>query len=297
MRVIPFFLLLCLVPALTAQTSFSPLVVDDQAAQEHLREHPNLGIAPIAKLAHVVGEVAIQVKIDPSGRVVGATVLSGPPMLIGTATDSVREWTFAPFTKDGQPVFAAAVVKVFYTELTPVPKHGESSQLQNYYHAQLECAMSQRQGSKPAESAKLCGKFAESGDALPSRQFAWEQRKAYIDASKAYLHNNQLDEALAEAEKAVALVKSGNDDSQSIMYAYAARALVEVQKHDLSAADADFSIAEEAERGGVATVQSESIKKAYTKVLKSILETRAQVLNALGNLAEAKVKSDEAAKL
>jgi len=279
-----------------AQTSFAPVAVDSQTAEQHLQADPNLGIAPIAKLAHVVGDVAIQVKVNRAGRVVGAVALSGPPMLVGTAMDSVRQWTYSPFTENGQPVYATTVVKVSYTEQTPLEK-GESRQLQDYYHAQAECMMSERQHEKAAAIAKTCAKFSKAADALPAEQFEWERRKAYTEASNGYLHNNQPDLALAEAEKAVVLVKSGEDDSQSIALAYGARALAEVQLHNLSAAQVDLATAEQAERGAILTIQSETMKKAYTSVLKSLLETQAQVLSSENKAAEAKVKSDEAAKL
>lgn len=297
MRALFVSLLTWCCPVLLAQTSFSPLIIDNQTAQQHLQAHPNLGIAPIAKMAHVFGDVLVQLKIDPKGNVVGAVVLSGAPMLIGSAKESAREWTFSPFTKDGQPVFATTVVNISYTDQTPLPKHPEGWRLESYYSAGPNCVTALKEAKKPKDAALFCARYSKSADALPEGQFLWERREAYLYSSNAYLHNSQPNEALAEAEKGVALVKSGEDDSHSIALAYGARALAEAQLHNLSGADADLAIAEQAERGAIATIQGDAMKKAYTVTLKSILQTHAQVLTAENNAAEAKIKSDEAANL
>ena len=51
--------------------------------------------------------VVLQVLVDPSGRPQTIKVLRGSqkaPLLDGAAAAAVRQWTFSPATKDGQPV-------------------------------------------------------------------------------------------------------------------------------------------------------------------------------------------------
>ena len=48
----------------------------------------------IAVSAHVRGAVVIEVSIDEQGRVVDASVLSGPRLLKDFAVQAVRKWTF-----------------------------------------------------------------------------------------------------------------------------------------------------------------------------------------------------------
>jgi len=50
----------------------------------------------IALVAHITGQVAIHVTIDSEGRVDGADVISGPPILGMYAAANVWGWRFAP---------------------------------------------------------------------------------------------------------------------------------------------------------------------------------------------------------
>ena len=77
-----------------AQTSFK---VDDADAQQHLLKHVDPEYPGIAKAAQVQGEVVLQLDIGTDGRVMKATPLSGPPMLLQAAADAARQWQYKPF--------------------------------------------------------------------------------------------------------------------------------------------------------------------------------------------------------
>ena len=51
--------------------------------------------SPIARAAHVSGEVVVRVTMDANGRVTRAEALSGPDVLRPTSLDNIRRWTFA----------------------------------------------------------------------------------------------------------------------------------------------------------------------------------------------------------
>lgn len=57
----------------------------------------------IARSAHVEGTVIIEAAIDQDGRVSGARVLRGHPLLDGEALAAVRQWTFTPTLLNGVP--------------------------------------------------------------------------------------------------------------------------------------------------------------------------------------------------
>jgi TonB family protein len=296
MRLISLGLLLVSSPLL-AQTAFAPLLIDGPTARQHLVTHPDPEIPPIARAAHVFGTVTVQVEIDPTGHVIGATVLSAAPMLIGAATANVRSWAYTPFTQNDQPVFATTVVTLTYGPDTPLPKHSDPASLQNYYRASGECGLAEHDNRKPADVAKVCAKLSAAADALPQDQYFWERRAAYLRTSNAFLHNNQPDDALAEADKAVAVAKLGHDSSHDIALAYATRAQAESSLNKLSAADADLTIAEDAEHGAIATIQSDTMKKNYVNVLKAILYLHSRVLTSMGNAQTGRTEIDEADKL
>jgi protein TonB len=73
-------------------------------------------VAPVypelAMKAGVQGVVIIEATIDARGRVVGATVLKGLPMLDEAALEAVRKWVYTPTLLDGVPTPVIMTVTV-----------------------------------------------------------------------------------------------------------------------------------------------------------------------------------------
>jgi len=59
---------------------------------------------PLAIQTHLEGTVVVQAVIDEHGDVVEAKVVSGPPLLIQSALDAVRQWKFEPTYLNDEPV-------------------------------------------------------------------------------------------------------------------------------------------------------------------------------------------------
>src|SRR5215469_16567896 len=49
-----------------------------------------------ADMLHINGSVVLTITVDPSGNVTCVQVVSGHPLIIGVAIDSVRRWKFRP---------------------------------------------------------------------------------------------------------------------------------------------------------------------------------------------------------
>ncbi|MGH9769810.1 MAG: TonB family protein [Blastocatellia bacterium] len=58
---------------------------------------------PIAKAVRASGEVKVEVTIDKTGKVVSARVVSGHPLLRGSAQAAARQWKFKPTMVSGKP--------------------------------------------------------------------------------------------------------------------------------------------------------------------------------------------------
>ena len=69
---------------------------------------------PVAKAAHVQGTVELVASASPDGRVSAVTLLSGPAMLQGSATDAVLHWAYPPISLDGVAVPFRVVVDIDY---------------------------------------------------------------------------------------------------------------------------------------------------------------------------------------
>jgi len=59
---------------------------------------------PIARAAHVSGNVVVRVLIDEEGKVIAAQAISGHPLLQAAGVGAARMTTFTPFVLDGTAV-------------------------------------------------------------------------------------------------------------------------------------------------------------------------------------------------
>jgi TonB family protein len=75
--------------------------VSEDVARQHLLNYVDPVYPPIAKAAHITGEVLLSVTIDSRGHVFKAETLSGPAMLMAASIDAVKQWTFSPFDSTG----------------------------------------------------------------------------------------------------------------------------------------------------------------------------------------------------
>lgn len=50
---------------------------------------------------HIKGTIVLAIAVDANGEITCVTVVSGHPLIIGTAIDSVRRWKFRPYGANG----------------------------------------------------------------------------------------------------------------------------------------------------------------------------------------------------
>lgn len=70
---------------------------------------------PDAKAARVQGQVRFEALIGADGTVQNLKVISGPPLLVSSALEAVKQWVYKPTLLNGQPVAVVTVVDVNYT--------------------------------------------------------------------------------------------------------------------------------------------------------------------------------------
>jgi TonB family protein len=69
---------------------------------------PNVNYPPIAKAAHVSGDVTVTFAINPDGTTTSVQLVSGPPMLAAAVVDPIKKWRFkTPLTLATQTYFEA----------------------------------------------------------------------------------------------------------------------------------------------------------------------------------------------
>jgi TonB family protein len=69
---------------------------------------------PIAVMAHIEGSVRVQFVVGTDGATKELTYLSGPPLLMKAAMDSVRTWRFKPTIVSGEPVEVETIAAVTF---------------------------------------------------------------------------------------------------------------------------------------------------------------------------------------
>ena len=67
---------------------------------------------PLAQRMRVFGTVELEGVVGLDGRIHDLHVISGNPLLVGSAVDAVRQWIFRPTTLNGDPVEVVQPVTV-----------------------------------------------------------------------------------------------------------------------------------------------------------------------------------------
>jgi len=81
----------------------------------------------IAKTAHISGTVILHAIIAKDGSVQEVMYISGPPLLMRSAMDAVKQWKYEPTLLSGQPVEVDTTISVVFTlgsspsDSTPAP--------------------------------------------------------------------------------------------------------------------------------------------------------------------------------
>ena len=99
----------------TAQSSPSPRpAVGGNVVPAQLLRRAPVNYPPLARQARVSGTVRVEAVIGTDGKVKSARAISGPPLLMRAATDSVRQWEYSPATLNGQPTETTTLVDLLF---------------------------------------------------------------------------------------------------------------------------------------------------------------------------------------
>lgn len=254
---------------------------------------------PIAKAAHVSGEVKLQIQVDTDGRVTIAKVISGPPMLVEAAEECVKQWAYQPPMLDGKPVSTTTTVAIKF-ELPTLINPNDEQIASKFFPIDQACVKAVTSNADISQQASLCKQAADIAQTFSDQERFIERRSTFVYASTALRRDKQLRDALEYGNKAVAVVQQGHDDGSGSSAAYGVRAQAEAELGDLNTASDDLEKAEAFERSAITEMNkmdSKFVKHAYIPTLRGLLSYHAQVLSALGKADEAKAKTAEAESL
>src|ERR1039458_8703447 len=195
---------------------------------------------PLAKAAHVSGEVKLQVEIGKDGHVTGTKVVSGPPMLVGSAQACVKQWLYEPVLVDARPVSTSTTVTIKFDLPAPVNPNDEQI-ASRFFPLDQACIKAVSSNIDPDQQADACKQAADVAQTFSDQERFIERRGAFVYASTALRRDKQVAAALDYANKAVSVVKQGHDDGSGSSAAYGVRAQAEAHLGCLVAASDDLT--------------------------------------------------------
>jgi protein TonB len=69
---------------------------------------------PLARQAHIQGQVQIDAVLDEQGNVVEMKVVSGPPLLYQAALDALKKWKYEPTYLNDRPIAVQMIVTITF---------------------------------------------------------------------------------------------------------------------------------------------------------------------------------------
>ena len=69
---------------------------------------------PLARQAHIQGQVQIDAILDEQGNVIDMKVVSGPPLLYQAALDALKKWKYEPTYLNDQPIAVEMIVTITF---------------------------------------------------------------------------------------------------------------------------------------------------------------------------------------
>lgn len=82
-----------------------------------------------ALMKGIQGDVVFNIVVDENGKIVSSKLVSGDPLLVAASKDAIRQYSFRPYTVDGNPVRVESQLGFHFT----VARKGDSAQ------GQVEC--------------------------------------------------------------------------------------------------------------------------------------------------------------
>jgi len=285
--------------SLSGQTVTLGQTVSEQDSISHLKVHSDPIYPPIAKAAHISGDVHLAVTIEADGKVSGVKTISGPAMLMGAAIDAVKSWTYAPFEVAGTAERVTTEVTVPFvlpkpkTELTKAQLQAE----QATFPLEDKCRTALRAADHEA-AVTACSQALDM--ALIAGDITNSDQLSLLDAHEMYGHAllvvGQLSKALSEENAAIEEAKKClTDTDQEYGTPFYWRAMIEAASGQADAAFVDIKIAEDSQRRAIQHLPS--MKEIYGRYLASMLRQHAAWLDQMGKSAEANTLRTEAASL
>jgi protein TonB len=286
------FCLLLFVAAIGAAED-KPERVEPDVATRNLTKKVEPTVPPLAKAVGVGGTVVADIIIDPAGKVISVTIISGHPMLAPAFIETVKQWQYTPFLKSGHPV--SVMTRVEWNVASPKYSPSQEKAVNEYYPAFQSCYDLLMQG-KDKDAEQKCRETLTLADQLPENRIL-ERSDARVFLGHALFRQRRFSESIPLYEKAVEIRRPYEHSDRDADFASEntslARAYAAVGR--LSESDASYSQAVTIFKAAI--VNLPDMKDNYTARLKSTLLEYSKLKAAIGQNQEASRLEKEAGQL
>jgi TonB family protein len=263
----------------------------------HELSHNDPVYPPIARAAHVQGDVLLHVDVDENGTVTKVEAIGGPPMLKGAAIEAVRHWTYQPFVVDGKATAVHVVVSVPFSLGIPAAAEKSDQAIGQAFFPLDTVCRADNSAHNYVKAVKDCGDLAAVAGRFPDpKQRANEIRGAHEAYGQALAFSGDMPAALAEFELAVDIAeKSLTSKDAEYATAYYWRAFAEHALKMPIEAERDYTKAETSYRE--AMVHLPNMKQIYARYLAHTLAYHSVLAEQTGHADLAKKMQSEALEL
>jgi len=240
-RIILFLALTC--PAF-GQTPFVRIPPDDAA--KHLISKPSPAYPALAKATHITGPVILEISINESGKPSVRRAVSGHPLLIFSATDSISGWVYQPFELNGKPATVKTFVMVAFedTASQDTQGHAEMLLLHNFWTAEDAALTALATGDYAGASQQLSQASDILGPASHHSPQLLERSQWMTTMGQLYMDQKKFEESEPYYKNALKLLQDNDKEAPETAAALAHLGYLYAQekKYDLARELANKSV-------------------------------------------------------
>jgi TonB family protein len=233
----------------------------------HQLSHPTPVYPPIAKAAHVQGDVLLHADVDEHGKVTAVEAIGGPPMLRQAAIEAVKRWTYQPFAVDGKIAPVHVVVSMPFSPGIPgATEKSDQAIGQAFFPLDTLCRADNSQHDYK-KGIKDCSDLVTIALRFPNpAQRANEIRGAHESYGQSLAFSGDLQNALDQFEQAIAVAKKSlTPKDEEYATAYYWRAFAEHALKMPTLAEQDYNVAEASYRQAI--VNLPDMTRIYSREL------------------------------
>ena len=207
--VLPAILLIATVPA-CGQIRLS---VEDAA--KLIVEKPEAIYPPLAKQLRLQGTVKADVTVSEAGVVGSTKLISGHPMLVTAAMDTVKKYTYKPYLVGGKPVPFVTIVEVSFSIGIPKKEYDDQQAINQKYFKEADKCQDLRKKQQWPEAEEVCKAAIPLAEQLEGQGLT--KMLAHESVGHVLLAQGRLQEALDYYTRAFAFAQSSLNETDAEM--------------------------------------------------------------------------------